>query len=52
MLNIIWRSTGDLCMEDIRFQKQQRLTATRIPVFLTPTHAPEGMVKVIPFDRR
>ena len=52
MLNMVLRSTGEPFMEDIRFQEQQRLTATRIPVFLTPTHAPEGMVKVILFDRR
>jgi hypothetical protein len=43
---------GEPFMEDIRFQEQQRLTAARIPMFLTPTHALEGMAKVIPFDRR
>jgi len=51
-LTVALRSTGEPFMEEIRYQEQQRLTAARIPVFQTPTHALETMAKVIHFDRR
>jgi acyl-CoA synthetase (NDP forming) len=51
-LTVALRSTGEPFMEEIRYREQQRLTAARIPVFLTPTHALETMAKVVHFDRR
>lgn len=51
-LAVALRSTGEPFMEEIRYQEQQRLTAAKIPVFLTPTQALETMAKVVHFDRR
>lgn len=51
-LAVALRSTGEPFREEIRFQEQQRSVTARIPAFVTPTHAPEAMAKVVHFDRR